>query len=53
MKIHKCPGCGSYTLKGACPKCGSQTNPVGPARYSPEDRYGRYRRMMKEEMRSG
>jgi len=53
MKIHKCPGCGTYTLKPECAKCGVKTNPVGPARYSPEDRYGKYRRMMKEEMRIG
>jgi H/ACA ribonucleoprotein complex subunit 3 len=53
MRLLKCQSCGTYTLKGACAKCGAQTKVVGPARYSPQDPYGRYRRMMKEEMRDG
>jgi H/ACA ribonucleoprotein complex subunit 3 len=53
MKIHKCQKCGTYTLKGECVKCNAHTSTVGPARYSPQDPYGRYRRMMKEEMDDG
>ena len=49
MKINKCAGCGRYTLKKNCPGCGSTAHHVRPAKYSPEDAYGRYRRMMKEE----
>jgi H/ACA ribonucleoprotein complex subunit 3 len=49
MKIHKCPKCGSYTLKNICPKCGSETFEAKPAKFSPEDHYGKYRRMMKRE----
>lgn len=36
-----------YTLKTACPKCGTATAQAGPAKYSPEDRYGKYRRQLK------
>ncbi len=51
MKLLKCPSCGRYTLKDAC-HCGGVSRPPKPPRYSPQDRYGRYRRMMKEEMRN-
>ncbi|HJJ41040.1 MAG: RNA-protein complex protein Nop10 [Methanocorpusculum sp.] len=37
-----------HTLLKICPVCGRETVSVHPARYSPEDRYGRYRRMVKE-----
>ncbi len=39
----KCPDCKTYTLKEKCPVCGQQTATVHPARYSPDDRYARYR----------
>ncbi|HDJ38616.1 MAG: RNA-protein complex protein Nop10 [Methanosarcinales archaeon] len=46
-RILKCTECNRYTLKTICPACGAvATNPC-PARYSPEDRYGSYRRKMK------
>ncbi len=41
--ILKCPEDGTYTLKERCPVCGKQTVTVHPARYSPDDRYARYR----------
>ena len=41
--ITKCPSCGSYTMKGACPKCGAATVSAHPAKYSPDDKYARYR----------
>jgi len=50
MKIMKCPSCGTYTLKLSCGKCGAKTAHAQPAKYSPEDKYGKYRRMMKKEM---
>ncbi len=53
MKIQKCGGCGGYTLKTECPTCGGKTSPVGPAKYSPQDAYGKYRRLMKEQMNDG
>lgn len=39
----KCEACERYTLAAACSKCGSKTVTVHPARYSPDDRYARYR----------
>ncbi len=42
-KMKKCELCGTYTLKDTCDCGGKPINPV-PARYSPIDRYGRYRR---------
>ncbi len=47
MKIKKCPKCGLYTLKDVCPKCGAQTVSAHPPKFSPEDRYGEYRRKLK------
>ena len=47
MALLRCRGCGRYTLGPKCPACGAQTARPGPARYSPEDRYGRYRRALK------
>jgi H/ACA ribonucleoprotein complex subunit 3 len=46
--IKKCPGCGKYTMKEKCPGCGSATKTPHPPKFSPEDRYGRYRRMARE-----
>ncbi|MFH0861503.1 MAG: RNA-protein complex protein Nop10 [Candidatus Altiarchaeota archaeon] len=47
MKLRKCPECRTYTLKDSCIKCSAQTRNMAPARYSPQDPYGRYRRLMK------
>ncbi|MEA1895605.1 MAG: RNA-protein complex protein Nop10 [Euryarchaeota archaeon] len=46
-KILRCSECGRYTLKAVCPTCGAAAINPRPARYSPEDRYGVYRRRMK------
>ncbi|MGB9371373.1 MAG: RNA-protein complex protein Nop10 [Halobacteriota archaeon] len=46
MKLRKCHG---YTLEEKCRTCGQPTVTARPARFSPEDRYGRYRRMLKRE----
>ncbi len=48
--IRWCPACEIYTMKESCPKCGEPTRTKAPARYSPEDRYGKYRRMLLEEI---
>jgi len=42
-QILKCRQCGTYTMKEKC-ECGSKTTTVKPAKYSPEDKYGKYRR---------
>ncbi|MBI4416460.1 MAG: RNA-protein complex protein Nop10 [Euryarchaeota archaeon] len=44
-----CLECETYTLRDACPRCGSRTASPLPPRYSPEDRYGAYRRRLKRE----
>jgi H/ACA ribonucleoprotein complex subunit 3 len=41
-----CRGCGRYTLGTKCPECGGVTRTPHPARFSPSDRYGKYRRML-------
>jgi H/ACA ribonucleoprotein complex subunit 3 len=41
--MFKCTQCGKYTLSEGCPSCGGRTVTVHPARYSPDDRYARYR----------
>ena len=49
MKMNKCPECGIYTLKDACPKCGGQLKVIYPPKFSVEDKYGKYRRILKKE----
>ncbi|MCU0798490.1 MAG: RNA-protein complex protein Nop10 [Candidatus Thermoplasmatota archaeon] len=44
-RIKRCNDCRTYTLKDQCPKCGLAVINTFPPRYSPEDRYGKYRRM--------
>jgi len=40
----KCRVCGEYTLKKEkCPYCGGPLRNPHPARFSPEDKYSRYR----------
>ena len=45
--MQKCRACGRYTLQPVCPACGQATGNPMPPRYSPEDRYGAYRRKLK------
>ena len=48
--ILKCGACGSYGLDAKC-SCGGTRSKPKPPRYSPEDRYGEYRRKFKENER--
>ena len=41
--MRRCLSCGRYTLKRECPGCGSGTKSAHPARFSPDDKYARYR----------
>ncbi|HEY7570710.1 MAG TPA: RNA-protein complex protein Nop10 [Nitrososphaeraceae archaeon] len=41
--LRRCQSCGNYTMKYECPKCNSATFSPHPARYSPDDKYARYR----------
>ncbi|WP_456371287.1 RNA-protein complex protein Nop10 [Geoglobus sp.] len=48
-RIRKCCDCGRYTLRESCPECGGKTYMPIPPRFSPEDPYGRYRRMLRKQ----
>ena len=50
VRMRKCAKCGIYTLKDVCPKCGEKTFMPIPPKFSPEDPYGRYRRMLRKEV---
>ncbi|MCI4354528.1 MAG: RNA-protein complex protein Nop10 [Thermoplasmata archaeon] len=44
--LHVCRSCDRYTLAETCPKCHGATRSPHPARFSPQDRYGAYRRRL-------
>ncbi len=46
-RIRKCIKCSRYTLQDRCPECGSETRIAHPPRFSPEDKYVRYRLIAK------
>lgn len=47
--LKKCTRCNTYTMNPqVCPQCGGPVASANPARFSIEDRYGRYRRAMKQ-----
>jgi len=41
--IFRCPKCYKYTMDVKCPQCGGGTIMAAPAKYSPDDKYARYR----------
>jgi len=45
--MRRCPHCGRYTFKETCPVCGSPTVVPHPPRFSPEDKYVKYRILAK------
>ncbi|MBS7608906.1 RNA-protein complex protein Nop10 [Candidatus Bathyarchaeota archaeon] len=48
--LRKCVKCGTYTLrKDKCPKCGGVVRIPHPPKFSPEDKYLKYRMAIKEE----
>ncbi len=49
MKIQKCENCKTYTFKEICPQCNNKTKNPNPPKYSPDDIYGKYRRLGKLE----
>lgn len=51
MKIKRCSNCGRYSLKSECPECGHKTKNPHPPKFSPQDKHGKYRRMMKKNMK--
>jgi len=48
-KILKCKKCGKYTLKENC-TCGGSAVTIKPPKYSPQDKYGEYRRKAKRQI---
>jgi len=45
--INYCKECDAFSMKKNCPKCDSEIHPTMPAKYSPMDKYAKYRRMAK------
>jgi H/ACA ribonucleoprotein complex subunit 3 len=43
-----CKKCKAYTLDKICSKCKEKTISKNPPRFSPQDRYGEYRRKLKK-----
>ncbi|MCA9813167.1 MAG: RNA-protein complex protein Nop10 [Nitrosarchaeum sp.] len=43
FQLRRCSKCYHYTLKGKCPKCETETVSAHPAKFSPDDKYMRYR----------
>ena len=47
--LRVCAKCGRYTLRrDRCPSCGGPLRVPHPPRFSPEDKYVRYRYMLKK-----
>ncbi|MBI5797648.1 ribosome biogenesis protein [Candidatus Woesearchaeota archaeon] len=44
-----CSHCKSYTMETLCKMCGAVTLSTKPAKFSIEDKWGKYRRVYKEE----
>jgi H/ACA ribonucleoprotein complex subunit 3 len=48
--LRKCRKCGIYTLKkDLCPNCGGQVRVPHPPKFSPDDKYLKYRMRLKQE----
>ena len=47
--IMKCPACGTYTMSEVCGKDGQKTRSSIPMRFTPDDRYAKYRRALEEQ----
>jgi H/ACA ribonucleoprotein complex subunit 3 len=44
--LRVCRTCGRYTMAAACPADHTETRTPHPARFSPQDRWGKYRRAL-------
>lgn len=50
--LRKCVECERYTLnQEKCPYCRGKLRVPHPAKFSPEDKYAKYRRAMKDEQK--
>lgn len=52
-QMRRCPVCQRYTLAPSCVAGHGATGSPHPARYSPQDRWARYRRALYEEAAKG
>ena len=43
FQLRKCTKCNNYTLKKQCKQCNQDTISVHPAKFSPDDKYMKYR----------
>jgi len=50
--MRRCPVCQEYTLADSCPRDGARTLDPRPAKFSPEDPYGKYRRQLRRLQRA-
>ncbi|TXT56721.1 MAG: Ribosome biogenesis protein Nop10 [Candidatus Thorarchaeota archaeon] len=52
-QLYKCIECNKYTLdEKQCPACGGEVRNPNPPKYSPEDKYGKYRRDAKRKAKA-
>ncbi|MBT0159280.1 RNA-protein complex protein Nop10 [Candidatus Bathyarchaeota archaeon A05DMB-2] len=48
--LRKCQKCGSYTLRtDRCPRCDGTVRTPHPPKFSPDDKYLKYRMALKKE----
>ncbi|MBD3171153.1 MAG: RNA-protein complex protein Nop10 [archaeon] len=47
LLLRKCRDCETYTLKEICPKCGGKAASPHPAKFSMDDKYRKYKILMK------
>jgi H/ACA ribonucleoprotein complex subunit 3 len=45
--LRKCSNCNIYTLKDSCPKCGGTAVTPHPAKFSMDEKYLKYKILMK------
>lgn len=43
FQLKRCRECLTYTLRETCTSCGTRTSLAHPAKFSPDDKYKRYR----------
>jgi len=48
FQLRKCKKCNKYSLKESCSACNEKTVSVHPAKFSPDDKYMRYRILNKK-----
>ena len=51
--LQYCKNCKLYTLSNICNKCKGKTISKNPPKFSPQDRYGEYRRKLKKLEKGG